>query len=86
MHHLLKPTSAKIKQNQKVLWEGPVQFDGSIARLDLNTIKGCEKHTLFTIEFYKTSTNEERTDNIKGRMKKKVMVRKTYSTNHKAVI
>ena len=87
MYHLLKPTAAKIKQNHKVIWKGPVQFDGSTAKLDLKTIKGfyC-KHTLLTIEFYKKSTNGEWTDNIKGRVKKNVMVRKKYSTNQRAAI
>ena len=66
MTHLLRPTSAKIKQNHKVIWKGPVKFDGSIAKLDLKIIKGYEKHTLFTIEFYKKLTNEEWTDNIIG--------------------
>ena len=70
MSHLLKPTSAKIKQNHEVIWKGPVQFDGSIAKLDLKTIKECEKHTLFTIEFYKKSSNEKLINHIKGTMKK----------------
>ena len=68
--HLLKPTSAKIKQNHEVIWKGPVQFNGSIAKLDLKTIKGCEKHTLFTIEFY---------NYIKGRLKKSNVLEKIFN-------
>lgn len=65
--HLVRPTLAKIKQNDQVKWEGPVLFNGSIAKIDLKTINGFEKHISLKVEFYKKSTARKWIDNVKDK-------------------
>ena len=68
--HLVRPTIAIIKQNDQVKWEGPVLFNGSIAKINLKTINGFEKHISLNIEFYKKPTVKKWIDDIedKGRI------------------
>jgi hypothetical protein len=63
--HLIRPTLAKIRQNDQVQWEGPVLFNGSIAKIDLKAINGFEKHISLKIEFYKESTVKKWIDDVK---------------------
>ena len=62
---MVRPTLAIIKQNDQVKWEGPVLFNGSIAKIDLKTINGFEKHILLNIIFYKKSTARKWIDDVK---------------------
>ena len=62
---MVRPTLAIIKQNDQVRWEGPVLFNGSIAKIDLRTINGFEKHIMLKIEFYKESTARKWIDDVK---------------------
>ena len=62
---MVRPTLAKIKQNDQVKWEGPVLFNGSIAKIDLKTINGFEKHISLKIEFYKNSIARKWIDDVK---------------------
>ena len=64
---MVRPTLAIIKQNDQVKWEGPVLFNGSIAKIDLKTINGFEKHISLTIEFYKKSTATIWIDGVKDK-------------------
>ena len=65
--HLVRPTLAIIKQNDQVRWEGPVLFNGSIAKIDLKTINGFEKYISLKIEFYKKSTASIWIDDVKDK-------------------
>ena len=62
---MVRPTLAIIKQNDQVKWEGPVLFNGSIAKIDLKTINGFEKNIVLNIEFYKKSTARKWIDDVK---------------------
>ena len=64
---MVRPTLAKIKQNDQVKWEGPVLFNGSIAKIDLKTINGFEKYISLKIEFYKKSTARKWIDDVKDK-------------------
>ena len=49
----MKPVTAKIKQNDNIIWEGRIQFNESRAILDLKSINGYEKFVPLHISFYK---------------------------------
>jgi hypothetical protein len=65
--HLVRPSLAIVKQNDQVKWEGPVLFNGSIAKIDLKTINGFEKYISLNIEFYKKSTARNWIDDVKDK-------------------
>ena len=65
----MKPKTAKIKQNEILIWEGRVQFNESKVILDLRSIIGYDKFLPLQIEFYKIpSQNDEAewTKNVEG--------------------
>ena len=64
---MVRPSLAIVKQNDQVKWEGPVLFNGSIAKIDLKTINGFEKHILLNIIFYKKSTARKWIDDVKDK-------------------
>ena len=49
-----------------MIWEGPVKFDGSKAKLDLKTMKEYEKFLPLKIIFYKKSTGGQLEIVVKG--------------------
>ena len=64
---MVRPTLAIIKQNDQVKWEGPVRFNGSIAKIDLKTINEFQKYNSLEIEFYKKSTASIWIDDVKDK-------------------
>ena len=61
---MVRPILAIVKQNDQVKWEGPVRFNGSIAKIDLKTINGFQKYNSLEIEFYKKSTARKWIDDV----------------------
>ena len=64
---MVRPILAIVKQNDQVKWEGPVRFNGSIAKIDLKTINEFQKYNSLEIEFYKKSTASIWIDDVKDK-------------------
>ena len=65
----MKPKTAKIKQNEILIWEGRVQFNESKVILDLRSINGYDKFLPLQIEFYKIPPQNDETEwtkNVEG--------------------